>query len=87
MQTVVSSCGRQGSADFRRNRIGGSAWESNPPGMGLPPHNGFEVLCESSRSVTLSPISYLKRLTFVPSCNVLAARFTPVPLANGGQGA
>ena len=42
MQTVVSSCGRQGSADFRRNRIGGSAWESNPPGMGLPPHNGFE---------------------------------------------
>ena len=24
------------------DRTGGSAWESNPPGMGLPPHNGFE---------------------------------------------
>ena len=27
--------------------IGGSAWESNPPGTVLTPHTGFEVLFQS----------------------------------------
>ena len=30
------------SGVLKRKSLGGSAWESNPPGMGLPPHNGFE---------------------------------------------
>ncbi len=62
-----ASAGRQGNrrggqlSSSSYERLGGSAWESNPPGMGLPPHNGFEVLCSSSGSVT--------------SCHVLARWF------------
>jgi hypothetical protein len=30
------------SSDFMNLVIGGSAWESNPPGKFLTPHTGFE---------------------------------------------
>ena len=41
-------------------RFGGSAWESNPPGTGTPPHNGFEDR-EAHQDLSTPAVSY--RLT------------------------
>ena len=42
-KSTMDRSGYYGCAGNDNRAIGGSAWESNPPGTVLTPHTGFEV--------------------------------------------